>query len=308
MQEVRPVHDDPAGRGDRVDDRDARRWPRPPAPASAGPPRSRRPPTPRGPSIGAWLKAGLSQVALAPLTLDRVPPARASRPRSTTPRTPSPMCSPQPMVETSRPGPGPGQRPRPALEAQARRHPEGLPLAQRERVFRLDPVHHDPAVRDGREEPPRGAVRGDLRGPAQPRPARRRRGRTSSSSRSATASIRKLKKPARRVAEPILTIALVVLGFTFIPWLAGGRPDRGNLPDRIRDGAEGLEKEIEGEVDSVVDKARKIDVEEARRAGTARSSRGSARRVQGPDPDPDAGRDPSQDRTRPDRRERETVP
>jgi hypothetical protein len=74
-------------------------------------------------------------------------------------------------------------------------------------------------------------------------------------------SPRKYPKPVRRVVEPILTIALVVLGFTFIPWLSGGRPARGNLTDRIRAGATELEKEIKGEVGAVIDKARRIDVE-----------------------------------------------
>jgi hypothetical protein len=63
------------------------------------------------------------------------------------------------------------------------------------------------------------------------------------------------------VVEPILTIALVVLGFTFIPWLSGGRPGRGSLTDRIRGGATSLEKDIEREVGEVLDKAQKIDVD-----------------------------------------------
>jgi hypothetical protein len=72
---------------------------------------------------------------------------------------------------------------------------------------------------------------------------------------------RKLKKPVRRVAEPVLTIALVVLAFTFVPWLAAGRSEGGSLAQRLRAGAEGLETDIEGEVDLVVKKANKIDVE-----------------------------------------------
>jgi hypothetical protein len=72
---------------------------------------------------------------------------------------------------------------------------------------------------------------------------------------------RKLRKPLRRVVEPILTIALVVLGFTFIPWLSGDRGGGGSLADRIRAGAKGLEKDIDGEVDVVVKKVGKIDVE-----------------------------------------------
>src|SRR5262249_47385514 len=74
-------------------------------------------------------------------------------------------------------------------------------------------------------------------------------------------SARRFKKPVRRVVEPILTIALVVLGFTFIPWLSGRRTDQGSLTNRIRSGATALEKDIKGELDAVVDKARRLDVE-----------------------------------------------
>ena len=80
---------------------------------------------------------------------------------------------------------------------------------------------------------------------------------------------RKLKNPARRVAEPIATIAAVFLGFTFIPWLAGDRPAGGDLGDRLRKSATGLEKDIQGEVEKVIDKAEQVDVKaikaEARR-------------------------------------------
>lgn len=71
---------------------------------------------------------------------------------------------------------------------------------------------------------------------------------------------RRYKKPVRRVVEPILTIAAVVLAFTFIPWLSGGRSAGGNLADRLRAGATGLGKEIEGETHDLLGKARKIDV------------------------------------------------
>jgi hypothetical protein len=63
----------------------------------------------------------------------------------------------------------------------------------------------------------------------------------------------KMKKPAQRVAEPIVTIGLVVLAFTFIPWLATGQSAKGSIGERIRSGAQGLTKEMKGEVDKVVD-------------------------------------------------------
>ena len=101
----------------------------------------------RPPSLGAWLKAGISQVGLAPLSgvhrpvrpvlpsaLDDGEDSKPYRPRQAHRRQP-------------RPRPDPGQRPGQALAADARRRPEGLPLAERERLLRLDPVPDDPAGR-----------------------------------------------------------------------------------------------------------------------------------------------------------------
>jgi hypothetical protein len=63
----------------------------------------------------------------------------------------------------------------------------------------------------------------------------------------------KMRKPAWRVAEPALTIVLVVLAFTFIPWLSRGRSAKGSLLDRVRAGARELKQDMKGEVDRVVD-------------------------------------------------------
>ncbi len=63
----------------------------------------------------------------------------------------------------------------------------------------------------------------------------------------------KMRKPAWRVAEPALTIALVVLAFTFIPWLRHGGSARGSIAAQLRAGAEDLKKDMRGEVDRVVD-------------------------------------------------------
>ena len=62
-----------------------------------------------------------------------------------------------------------------------------------------------------------------------------------------------MKKPLRRVVEPAVTIGLVVLAFTFIPWLSSGQSAKGSIADRIRSGAEDLKKDMKGEVDQVVD-------------------------------------------------------
>jgi hypothetical protein len=63
----------------------------------------------------------------------------------------------------------------------------------------------------------------------------------------------------RRVIEPVVTIALVVLAFTFIPWLSGGRRSEGTISDRIRSTAESLKGEIQGEVGKFTEQAKGLD-------------------------------------------------
>ena len=87
---------------------------------------------------------------------------------------------------------------------------------------------------------------------------------------------RKYKKPLRRVIEPIVTIALVVLAFTFIPWLSTGKASTGTIAERLRSSAESLQTEIEGEVGRVKAKAKDLNldklgndvVEKANKLGT----------------------------------------
>ena len=74
-------------------------------------------------------------------------------------------------------------------------------------------------------------------------------------------NFRKYKKPLRRVIEPVVTIALVVLAFTFIPWLSSGKASTGTITDRIRATAEDLEKDIKGEVGKVTDKAKDLNLD-----------------------------------------------
>lgn len=66
---------------------------------------------------------------------------------------------------------------------------------------------------------------------------------------------RKMKKPFRKVLEPAFTIGLVVLAFTFIPWLSTGKSGGGNVADRLSQGAKALGDEMRGEVDKAQDKA-----------------------------------------------------
>src|SRR5262249_44469496 len=62
---------------------------------------------------------------------------------------------------------------------------------------------------------------------------------------------KKMKKPLRRVIEPVLTIVAVLLLFTFVPWLSSGY--QGNFVQRIESEAKELKEEIKGEVEKTVD-------------------------------------------------------
>jgi hypothetical protein len=64
---------------------------------------------------------------------------------------------------------------------------------------------------------------------------------------------KKMKKPLGRVIEPAVTIGLVVLAFTFIPWLSRGGAAKAGIAGQIQAGARDLSKEIKGEVDRHVD-------------------------------------------------------
>ena len=61
---------------------------------------------------------------------------------------------------------------------------------------------------------------------------------------------KKLKKPLRRVAEPALTIGLVVLAFLFIPFLSTGKPSTRGVAGRINAGLDALEKRALGELET----------------------------------------------------------
>ena len=63
----------------------------------------------------------------------------------------------------------------------------------------------------------------------------------------------KMKKPLRRVIEPVVTIGLVFLAFIFIPWLSAAQVADGSVADRIRSGAQALKEDMKGQVDQVVD-------------------------------------------------------
>jgi hypothetical protein len=64
-----------------------------------------------------------------------------------------------------------------------------------------------------------------------------------------------MKKPLWRVIEPAITIAAVVVAFTFLPWLSRGEASSKDkdLTGRLRSGAQQLKDDIKGEVGRVVD-------------------------------------------------------
>jgi hypothetical protein len=213
-------------------------------------------------SIGAWLKAGISQIGLAPLTAERMKPARPARPSALDDAEDSkPYALAKPVADDR----GPVRIQDNILVRLWRRELGGL-----QKVFRWlnesayfvsipflmillfgTAVKSRPLALFGATFVVLLNLGRLVAGAANLALVPLRDG----------LNARKLHKPVRRVVEPVLTIALVVLGFTFIPWLSGSRTARGSLTDRIRAGATELEKEIEGEVDVVIDKAKQIDVE-----------------------------------------------
>jgi hypothetical protein len=59
----------------------------------------------------------------------------------------------------------------------------------------------------------------------------------------------RLKKPLRRVIEPVLTICVVGLAFLFVPWLSTGESGGGGIGSRIRAVTDSLEKRTTEELD-----------------------------------------------------------
>lgn len=72
---------------------------------------------------------------------------------------------------------------------------------------------------------------------------------------------KKLNKPFRRVIEPILTIGIVFLAFTFIPWLSG-ESQSADVVSRLTENAKGLKGEMKSKVGTIVDQARSLEVQQ----------------------------------------------
>lgn len=209
-----------------------------------------------GPSIGSWLRSGASGAALAPLTVDRMPLGRK------TPAKPSPLddaedSKPYVLAQPVRESRGRAARQDNVVLNLWRRQLGGI-----QKLFRK--IHQAAylvsvpfimilifgAVAGSRPMAILGAAGVVLlnigrlvAGIANLAVVPFRDG----------VDFRKMKKPAWRVAEPALTIVLVVLAFTFIPWLSRGQASGGNIVSRIRSGARDLEQDIKSEVDRHVD-------------------------------------------------------
>jgi hypothetical protein len=74
-------------------------------------------------------------------------------------------------------------------------------------------------------------------------------------------NFKKMKKPIQRVVEPVVTIGLVILAFYFIPWLSSAKSTKGSIADRVRSEVETLETDMKGEVGKIADKAKALDLE-----------------------------------------------
>jgi hypothetical protein len=209
-----------------------------------------------GASIGAWLKAGISQAVLAPITLDRMPLGQKK------PTKPSPLDD----AEDSKPY----VLAQPVLETRGRAGRQGnvvLNLWRRQvggfqKLFRK---MHQAAylisvpflmililgvVLGSRQMALLGATVVVLlnigrlaAGVANLSLVPLRDG----------INLSKMKKPIWRVAEPALTIGLVFLAFGFIPWLRHGPPTKGSITERLGADARDLKREMKGEVDRYVD-------------------------------------------------------
>ena len=67
-----------------------------------------------------------------------------------------------------------------------------------------------------------------------------------------------MRKPTRREVEPAVTIGLVVLAFSFIPWLSRKGGDHATVAERLSAGAGDLETEIRDQVG----RARSVDLDQ----------------------------------------------
>jgi hypothetical protein len=92
-------------------------------------------------------------------------------------------------------------------------------------------------------------------------------------------SANRMKRSMRRVAEPLMMIALVLLAFTFIPWLSRGGA-KGTIAERLKANTRTLRKEMKGELGKVTEGISEIDVEKVG-AGAQAKFKKAGERVRG---------------------------
>jgi hypothetical protein len=63
----------------------------------------------------------------------------------------------------------------------------------------------------------------------------------------------KMKKPLIRVIEPIGWITAVFLAFALVPWLRSTESAKGTIAEQLRSGADDLRRDVKGELNRVVD-------------------------------------------------------
>jgi hypothetical protein len=217
-----------------------------------------------GPSISSWLKAGLSNAVLAPITLDRMP-LGFKRPTKPSPLDDAEDSKPYVLAQPVRETRGRAKRADNAALNLWRRQLGGI-----QKVFRkLNQAAYLVSVPfllillvgialKNRQLALLGATAVVLlnigrlvAGAANLAVVPLRDG----------VNVGKMKKPLRRVIEPALTIGLVVLAFTFIPWLSSGEATKGNIARRIASGAQDLKQDMKGEVNKALDKAGAVDID-----------------------------------------------
>ncbi|MSR56465.1 MAG: hypothetical protein EXS05_02190 [Planctomycetaceae bacterium] len=68
----------------------------------------------------------------------------------------------------------------------------------------------------------------------------------------------KWKKPIRRVMTPIVTLAIVMAAYAYIPWLNGNKASQANWKERIEGAVDTIKHDVGGSMSEVGEKAREL--------------------------------------------------
>jgi predicted Zn finger-like uncharacterized protein len=93
----------------------------------------------------------------------------------------------------------------------------------------------------------------------------------------------KLQRPLKRIAEPALTIVLVVLAFAFIPWLSSDGKSDGSLLDRAKNEANILKSEVQGQAGGIGRSLEKVatDIQQGNTADLKSRGEDALKQIQG---------------------------